>query len=1127
VLIFSALSVGGHIGARGSLARAGILLALLLAACSKPEGLSAHYEGGVGDVPARFDTGTPNTTGSAGGGGEEVHPTLLILGAQCTSASECESAFCADGVCCNSACDGTCTTCAAANSLGTCVPADIGTDPRDQCPDEGVASCGRDGVCDGAGACRKYAVGSICSAGSCTGSTMTLASRCTADGTCPAPMMQPCDPFICGANGVCQTVCSKNEECTTPNTCIATSCGKKPLGGACTAADECLSGLCEQGTCCKTECKGVCRSCGLAGTQGICSLVATGQDPLGQCADSGAETCGLDGTCDGTGACRKFIAGTSCAPSMCMAANERGISRCDGAGVCNPGVVRPCSPFMCGGTGTCATGCTTAADCSTDYSCIGGACKKKAQGAACTGAAECGTGVCQQGLCCDKLCPGPCQACNLAGAEGVCSMVPAGQDPMNQCTDEGAASCGNDGACSGNGACRKYTSGTVCAVSTCSGTTFTNKSSCDGKGVCVAPAAGSCVPYQCNTGGVCFGTCTTNAQCSNGNLCLNGSCGKKGLGGTCTATTDCMSGFCEQGICCGSTCTGTCQSCAVPGKEGTCSPVPAGQDPLNQCADQGAMTCGTDGACDGAGACEQYAAGTTCAPQACTGETYTQSRTCNGTGICMGGIQASCGTYACDTNGTCRQTCSMDTHCAAGYVCNSGVCSKKLNGAGCGMGNECQSGQCQQGVCCASSCTGTCRSCAMAGSMGTCALVGGGQDPLNQCADQGAMTCGTDGMCDGAGACRLYAAATPCGATTCSGSTFTSAPTCNGSGVCQPGTQSSCTPYVCGATTCKNSCTSATDCVSPNPCGAGKCGKFSNGTTCMADTDCQSGVCAQGVCCATACGGTCQACNQAGSLGTCKVVPAGQDPLNQCADGTAATCGNDGTCDGAGACRKYAAGTVCVPASCSMSTFTPSRTCNGTGTCGTSTAANCGRYVCNASGCITNCTSNADCASPLLCSGGFCSAQLINCGGPVVQSWIADAFFTGGALNAATNAAIDLTGVTNPAPQAVYQTGRVAPGNNLSYTVPGFTAGSSHVVRLHFCETYWPPAAGAGAGNRICNITINGTQVLTNFDIFAAAGAKFKAVVRPFTVNANAGGNYVIQFSTVKDQCLINGIEIQ
>ena len=58
-------------------------------------------------------------------------------------------------------------------------------------------------------------------------------------------------------------------------------------------------------------------------------------------------------------------------------------------------------------------------------------------------------------------------------------------------------------------------------------------------------------------------------------------------------------------------------------------------------------------------------------------------------------------------------------------------------------------------------------------------------------------------------------------------------------------------------------------------------------------------------------------------------------------------------------------------------------------------------------------------------------------------------------------------------------------------------------------------------------MTINGTKVLSNFDIFAAAGAMNKAIIEQFTVNANSSGQYVIQFTTVKDNSLINGIEIQ
>lgn len=142
----------------------------------------------------------------------------------------------------------------------------------------------------------------------------------------------------------------------------------------------------------------------------------------------------------------------------------------------------------------------------------------------------------------------------------------------------------------------------------------------------------------------------------------------------------------------------------------------------------------------------------------------------------------------------------------------------------------------------------------------------------------------------------------------------------------------------------------------------------------------------------------------------------------------------------------------------------------------------------------------------------------INCGGPTVSPFVGDEDFSGGGTINHANT-IDLSGVTNPAPMAVYQTGR---DGNFTYTIPGFTAGSSHTVRLHFAETYW-----SSAGSRIFNVSINGTTVLANFDIFAAAGAKNKAVIEQFAEPANSSGQYVIKFTTVKDNSLVSGIEIQ
>jgi hypothetical protein len=51
----------------------------------------------------------------------------------------------------------------------------------------------------------------------------------------------------------------------------------------------------------------------------------------------------------------------------------------------------------------------------------------------------------------------------------------------------------------------------------------------------------------------------------------------------------------------------------------------------------------------------------------------------------------------------------------------------------------------------------------------------------------------------------------------------------------------------------------------------------------------------------------------------------------------------------------------------------------------------------------------------------------------------------------------------------------------------------SYLVRLHFAEIF-----DDGVGHRLENISINGNSVLTNFDIFAAAGGMNKALVKDF-----------------------------
>ncbi len=151
----------------------------------------------------------------------------------------------------------------------------------------------------------------------------------------------------------------------------------------------------------------------------------------------------------------------------------------------------------------------------------------------------------------------------------------------------------------------------------------------------------------------------------------------------------------------------------------------------------------------------------------------------------------------------------------------------------------------------------------------------------------------------------------------------------------------------------------------------------------------------------------------------------------------------------------------------------------------------------------------------------------IDSGGPAIAgtNWIADADASGGSISKGTNTNIDLTGVTNPAPLKVYQTGRVA---TFTYKLPNLTPGGSYTLRLHFAEYIY-----SAAGLRKFNVSINGVPVpnMQNFDIFAHAGAKYKAFVAdspliPNPITADQTGTITIGFKSVVSSSIVQGIEL-
>ena len=90
---------------------------------------------------------------------------------------------------------------------------------------------------------------------------------------------------------------------------------------------------------------------------------------------------------------------------------------------------------------------------------------------------------------------------------------------------------------------------------------------------------------------------------------------------------------------------------------------------------------------------------------------------------------------------------------------------------------------------------------------------------------------------------------------------------------------------------------------------------------------------------------------------------------------------------------------------------------------------------------------------------------------------------------------------------------------SFGYSIP--LADGNYNVTLDFAETYV-----TAAGQRIFSVSINGTQVLTNFDIYAAAGGMNIAVQRTFPVTVTNGTLSVNFIPGAVENPKINGMEV-
>ena len=151
----------------------------------------------------------------------------------------------------------------------------------------------------------------------------------------------------------------------------------------------------------------------------------------------------------------------------------------------------------------------------------------------------------------------------------------------------------------------------------------------------------------------------------------------------------------------------------------------------------------------------------------------------------------------------------------------------------------------------------------------------------------------------------------------------------------------------------------------------------------------------------------------------------------------------------------------------------------------------------------------------------------IDLGGAGGSGFVADAYGTGGSAD--TLPAGDATfvnwgpTVAHPIPAAIWDTSRVGESH---YSVPGLTAGTTYQARLYFLDWYF-----RAAGQREFDVAINGTKVLTNFDINGTAinagadGPESFGVEKDFPVTVDASGTVTFDFTRdAADQPQVNAI---
>lgn len=422
---------------------------------------ACNLSAGPGTCRPVVSADDPDTCGAPSATCDATGACKKVQGQACTTGAQCVSNFCVDGVCCASACTGTCQACAAAvkesgAENGICGPAKDGQNPHGDCTATGASSCGQTGVCNGTGTCKLWPAGTSCGAGVCDANTFK-GQQCNGTGSCLSnPTGTACAPGKCISSTGCKLTCTTNADCDSTGFCDTGVCKpKKKNGEACTAGAECENPFCVDGVCCNKPCGGQCEACNSTGAIGTCVPIT--KDPVGgrpkcDAAPSGepckARQCdGVDGaTCAGwVGSSQK------CRDAACTDGKSVTDLFCDGKGNCPTDAPKVCAPFVCAGT-ICKDSCTSDSDCVAPSTC------------------ETSSGKCVDASKCDGD-----HTVTSADGKTTTDCSPYKCDATGKCR----VTCGSTSECAGSA---------ICASGVCTPPATTGEDTGDSGGCAVGPA---------------------------------------------------------------------------------------------------------------------------------------------------------------------------------------------------------------------------------------------------------------------------------------------------------------------------------------------------------------------------------------------------------------------------------------------------------------------------------------------------------------------------------------------------------------------------------------------------------------------------------------------------------------